>query len=106
MLPSVIAFRRHLENRNAIVSLNILILLIPGTFVMAPFLFHDSGSTFVMMFWSILFTNPTLVKEIPEGMRASIAVWSIVLGVFAIVWGKLLFEASQLKDDVVVKEAL
>ncbi|MDR3617621.1 MAG: hypothetical protein P4L53_28950 [Candidatus Obscuribacterales bacterium] len=105
MLPSVIAFRRQLENRNVIGTLNILILLIPAAFVMAPLLFQDLASSFVMMFWSTLFTNPKLLSQIPENLHTSITVWSILLGVFAIAWGKLLFEASQLKDVVVVKEA-
>jgi len=104
MLPSLIAFRRRLKNRNGFFALNILVLLIPAAFVTAPFFFHDLASTFVMMFWSMLFTAPKQIPEIPDALRVSIAVWSILLGLFAVSWGFLIFNVSKLEKLVAAKE--
>jgi hypothetical protein len=104
LLPTVIAFRRHIENRNVIGNWNILILLVPAAFVMAPFLFQDVASSFVMMFWSTLFTNPKFLSEIPESLRASIAVWSILLGLFAVAWGFLILKVSKSEKLVAAKK--
>jgi hypothetical protein len=92
MLPAVIAFRRRLENKNVFFVLNILVLIIPAAFLVAPYLFRDIASTFVMMFWAMLFTNPTQLSQIPDTCRVSIIVWSLLLGLFAVAWGALIFK--------------